>query len=141
MQIQKCFFKELPDDARYIRDKVFVEEQGFVDEFDEYDEQAIHLVVYWDGKAVATGRIFTKNNQRKVFTIGRVAVLKEYRSMHLGNKVLEFLEGKAREEGAVKTELSAQCRSEGFYRKNGYKSSGDIYYEEFCPHIHMEKIL
>lgn len=141
MELEKCFFKELPNDARYIREEVFVKEQGFQDEFDEYDDQAFHLIIYYDGKAVATGRVFTTCVPSKVFTIGRVAVLPEYRNLHLGNKILEFLEEKAKEEGALRIELSAQCRVQAFYEKNGYVASGDIYYEEFCPHIHMEKIL
>lgn len=141
MYLEKCFFKRLSDDVRYIREKVFVEEQGFHNEFDENDEKSFHLVIYYDGKPAGTGRVFANDILNKVFTIGRVAVLSQYRNLHLGNKILESLEQKAREEGAIKIELSAQCTVQDFYRKNGYVASGDIYYDEFCPHIHMEKIL
>lgn len=141
MELKKSFFKGLSDDVRYIREKVFVEEQGFQNEFDEYDKQAIHLVIYYDSKAVATGRVFKKSPLNKVYIIGRVAVLSEYRKLHLGNKLLELLEKKAKEEGASKIELSAQCEVQNFYKKNGYVTSSEIYYDEFCPHIQMEKLL
>lgn len=141
MKLEKRFFKGLSDDVKYIRETVFVKEQGFQNEFDEYDSKAIHLVIYCDDKATATGRLFRKDDNTSEYTIGRVAVLLDYRKLHLGQKVLEFLEEKAKESGANKIELSAQCKVEGFYKKYGYFSSGEIYYDEFCPHIHMEKNL
>mgnify|MGYP000757946618 CR=1 FL=1 len=33
-------------DARLIRQQVFVEEQGFVNEFDDIDHEAYHAVIY-----------------------------------------------------------------------------------------------
>lgn len=143
MKIEKVFSRHLTDDGKFIRKKVFIEEQGFKDEFDEYDcdEKAIHLVLYDNQQAVATGRLFTKDSQKKIYTIGRLAVIKEYRKLGLGKVLVQSLEEKAKEEGAEKITISAQCRAEGFYKKLGYTSSGDIYYEETCPHIHMEKIL
>lgn len=138
---EKRFYNELTDDIRSIREAVFVAEQGFHDEFDEQDEKSFHLVVFYNGKAVATGRVFRSNDKDGFFTIGRVAVLKDYRNLHLGYKVMEFLEEKAKAEGAVKTELSAQCRAQEFYIKCGYKSFGEVYYDQHCPHIHMEKSL
>jgi predicted GNAT family N-acyltransferase len=141
MKLEHSFSTGLSGDVRYIREKVFVEEQGFQNEFDEHDSQAIHLVIYYNNRAVATGRLFTKHADSKVYTIGRVAVLQQFRKLHLGKKVLELLEEKARGEGAKKIELSAQCEVQDFYKRNGYAARGDIYYDEFCPHIHMEKIL
>ena len=42
-----------------IRREVFVEEQGIGEdeEFDEFDTQALHLIVYVDEQPAATGRI------------------------------------------------------------------------------------
>lgn len=36
-------------------------------------------------------------------------------------------------------ELSAQVRVRPFYEALGYIASGDEYFDEGCPHIHMEK--
>ena len=143
INLEKRFFSELTEDARSIREKVFVEEQGWQDEFDDIDSVSIHVVVYHNGVPVGTGRLFRKdqNPSSDVYIIGRVAVLAEYRKLHLGNKIMEFLEEKAKELGAVKLELSAQCRARGFYDKNGYVAVGDEYLDGDCPHILMAKIL
>jgi predicted GNAT family N-acyltransferase len=141
MKIEKVFSKVLLDDGKIIRKRVFIEEQGFKDEFDRYDDKAIHLVMYYNQQAVATGRLFTKDPEKKTYIIGRLAVIKEYRQLGLGELLVSSLEEKAKEKGAQKISISAQCRVEEFYKKMGYSSSGDIYFEEYCPHIHMEKIL
>ena len=46
-------------DARLIRQQVFVEEQGFVNEFDDIDAKAYHAVIYTGGYPIATGRHWT----------------------------------------------------------------------------------
>ncbi|KAF0092094.1 MAG: putative acyltransferase [Fusobacteria bacterium] len=141
--IEKKFFSELNDDLRSIRNKVFVDEQGFQDEFDNVylDQISVHLLVYIDGIAVATGRLFQKEPGSDVYMIGRVAVLPDYRNHHVGSLVLSILEEKAQEIGATSVELCSQCRVQGFYVKNGYKVIGDIYLDGDCPHIRMEKVI
>ncbi len=134
------FYKSLPAEAKYIRECVFVKEQGFENEFDDIDNTALHIVAYSDGKAAATGRMFPSETAN-FYTIGRIAVLPEYRKLHLGSEILSQLENKAKQLGAYGIELSAQCRVQPFYEKNGYKAEGDVYLDEFCEHIHMSKKL
>lgn len=133
------FYSALPNEARLIRTEVFVEEQGFQNEFDISDILCSHLVIFSDGRPAAAGRIFPPENG--ICVIGRIAVRRDFRGKDLGAKTVELLEEKARELGAEKTALSAQCRVTGFYRRLGYRASGEIYNDEFCPHIHMEKRL
>ena len=73
--------------------------------------------------------------------IGRIAVMKEYRGQSLGSEVIAILEEKALELGANHIELSAQIQAKDFYKKLGYTEIGEIYKEEFCPHIKMFKDL
>ncbi len=134
------FYDFLPEDAKNIRQTVFVEEQGFVNEFDETDNNCVHALLFYNGIAAATARMFIDNNG-KSFHIGRVAVLKEYRGKELGTEIVNALCIEAKKKGAQICELSAQCRVTKFYESLGFKQSGDIYYDESCPHIHMEKIL
>ena len=48
-------YSELNEDAASIRKSVFMEEQGFVNEFDDVDGAAKHIVLYNDeNTAVAT---------------------------------------------------------------------------------------
>ena len=127
----------LPD-AIPVREAVFMKEQGFENEFDAIDDTATHLVIYKDGTPVATGRLY---EDEAGYHIGRVAVLKEYRGLHLGAEILRVLEEEARKLGYPQISLSAQTRVQAFYERNGYVSQNDLHYDEFCPHVTMIKSL
>ena len=129
--------ENLPD-SKPIREAVFMQEQGFVNEFDDIDAIAVHTVIYADDIPVATGRLYTDETGPH---IGRVAVLKEYRSLHLGNQVLQNLEKEGRRLGYDRISLSAQVRVKNFYEKNGYVDQNDLHYDEGCPHVTMIKSL
>lgn len=73
-------YTTLPQEAKDIRIKVFMKEQGFENEFDDIDQISSHIVVFDETKPVGTCRFFKENNH---YTIGRVAVLKEYRNQHI----------------------------------------------------------
>ncbi|MGN0585895.1 MAG: GNAT family N-acetyltransferase [Oscillospiraceae bacterium] len=134
------FYDTLPDEARYIREEVFVREQGFQNEFDDTDNTALHTVVYYDNEPAAAARIFPSERDN-FYTVGRIAVLPQYRNKQLGRYIMVQMEEKARGLGAEGIELSAQCRARGFYEKCGYTAEGGIYLDEFCEHIHMVKKL
>ena len=76
----------LPKEAAEIRQKVFVEEQKFENEFDDIDKNSLHFVLYKDGIAVGTARMFTEDGG-KTYQIGRVAVLPQYRKKRLSSAV------------------------------------------------------
>lgn len=126
-------------DAKTVRRMVFVEEQGFTDEFDETDRVAYHVVVYDGEIPAATGRLFEKGNG--CWGVGRVAVQRAYRGKKLGRLVMDGLEEQARALGAERISLSSQLHARGFYETLGYRAHGEIYYEQHCPHIAMEKRL
>ena len=128
--------KKLLDDASKIRLKVFKEEQGFEQEFDDKDNIATHIVGYLDNKAIATCRLFLEGNS---YHIGRFAIIKEYRGMDYGVELMKKAEQVIKNLGGQKIELSSQLRAKGFYEKCGYKAEGKIYMDEFCPHILMKK--
>jgi len=140
MVITCRIYHALCPDAAMIRKTVFMEEQGFLNEFDQTDETAFHLVLYADGAPAAVARLFAQQNH-EAYIVGRIAVLPRYRSLHLGSRILKEAEQCAKQNGARTLALSAQCRVQPFYQKNGYTATGDVYFDEFCPHIHMEKIL
>lgn len=133
-------FDHLPEEAKAIRFKVFIEEQGFENELDDIDNIALHFVIYKDGKAVGTSRMFPENGG-KAYHLGRICVLKECRGLHLGADIVNKMCEKAKELGAERCELSAQCRAMGFYKTIGFQERGEVYLDEGCPHIFMEKSL
>lgn len=134
-------YEYLPEEAKEIRTQVFMKEQGFKDEFDEVDNMAIHLVLFdEDEKALGTCRVYF-NEDKSCYSIGRVAVLKSCRGKNLGAELIKGAEEAVKAQGGRKIELSGQVRAAGFYEKLGYNRRGEIYLDEGCPHISMEKIL
>lgn len=135
-------FNYLCGDAREIREEVFVREQGFQNEIDEIDERAVHLVFYDDcggGRPLAVCRYCVE--APGVYHLGRVAVVKSARGKNMGSLVLGTAEELIAAEGGSKVILSAQTRVRGFYEKNGYTAVGEVYLDEECEHIRMEKNL
>ena len=131
--------KAIPADAKAIRKAVFVEEQGFHNEFDRTDDASLHIVAYDGDKPVGVCRIFP--DRGKTWTLGRLAVLKPYRGQHLGANLVAKAEETARSHGADRLTLHAQERVEGFYKSLGYRDMGIHDQDEGCPHMWMGKPL
>ena len=131
-------YNYLPEEAKKIRSEVFVKEQGFIEEFDEIDGIAKHMVIYESKQPISTCRIYF-NIKKQSFVIGRIAVLREWRGKNIGATMLNAAEDNIRRDGGKSIILSAQVRAVGFYEKQGYKKQGLIYWDEDCEHICMRK--
>lgn len=141
MKVEKLDY--LSQDAINIRRDVFMVEQGYQenDEFDDIDDLSIHFVVYKDNKAAATCRVFY-DVDKKSYIIGRVAVLKEYRGLGLGAKLIIEVEKQIRDVDGGTIMLSGQVRVQKFYEKLGFTTASESYLdEENVPHIWMKKNL
>lgn len=126
-------------DSFAVRKAVFMDEQGYKNEFDEIDDICDYVTVYCDGKPAGTGRTFPAE-ENGAYVFGRIAVLKEYRGLHLGAVILAELEKIAKEKGAKCAVLLAQQYAVGFYEKSGFSLCGDeIEYDEGQPHCRMKK--
>ena len=131
------FFDKLCKDAINLRNKIFVEEQGFKNEFDDNDKIATHLVVYENEEAIATCRYFAKDSS--TYLVGRIAVKSSYRGKGIGRLMLEEAEKQIYRKGGIIMEVSAQVRVQPFYEKLGLQAEGSPYPDEGCPHILMRK--
>lgn len=128
----------IDDSFRNLRIEIFVKEQGVPEEneFDDYDMQVPHLVIFSDGEAVATGRIIPYGEN--TVKIGRIAVKKDKRGLGLGEKIVLELLRKAKEDGAKTVRVGAQTHAVGFYEKCGFSLVGTPeYLEENIPHYDM----
>ena len=128
--VKKCFA---------LRDKIFVKEQGFADEFDEIDKACRHLLVMDGQRPIGVARVFADDPSQ--YHIGRIAVESDLRGSGIGTKLLSECERFCKEQGAKRVVLGAQVRAKGFYLSCGYTPFGEEYFEEYCPHIRMEKTL
>ena len=131
--------ERLSAEAVRLRREVFMEEQGFRDEFDDDDERSVHIVLYDDDAPVAVCRIIPGEGGE--CHIGRIAVVREYRGKGIGSAVVTEAEDVARSMGFRESLLSAQVRAKGFYETLGYEAFGDEYLDEYCPHVMMRKRL
>jgi len=164
--VKVAIYETLADPAKEIRKKVFIDEQGFQDEYDEIDETAVHFVLFEDGwlpdersavkrsttersaikrstierSAIATCRVFW-NEEMNAFALGRLAVIAESRGKNIGSILVNEVEKYVRLRGGTEIVLHAQCRATGFYGKLGFVEFGEVQDEEGCPHIWMRKML
>ena len=124
-----------------IRLEVFCDEQGYTPEIelDEQDRTAEHVVL-WDGETpVATGRLYW--NGEGVVRLGRIAVRKAWRGQGTGAQVVRAMCERAREWGAARVQLDAQCRAVPFYEKCGFAVCGEEHMDGHVPHREMERLL
>ena len=153
------------DDAFAVRRRVFMEEQGYTDEFDaiDYDARCIHVTLYVDGELVGCSRIFPEPLERTlapsspqspaspfdegvahdvVYLLGRVAVLPAFRRRGLAGFIVQAGERAAQESGAQLIKLHAQEYVQSLYTKQGYEQIALVDYEdEGQPHVWMAKKL
>ena len=139
-ELEIIAYNALPDDAALIRREVFMEEQGYRDEFDEVDDRAKHFVAYLGGEPAATCRVF-KSADGEGLVLGRLAVRKAQRGHHLGSLLLEAVEKDALAATEKSISLHAQEDKRAFYEKCGYRVAGTRDYDEGVPHIWMKKVL
>ncbi len=133
-------YDTLPEEAAMIRRAVFMDEQGFVQEFDETDHLARHIVLFDGETPVAVCRFFPGDTPGD-YIVGRIAVMKPYRSRGLGAEVLAEAEAAVFALGGTGIRLHAQVSAKGFYEKQGYAAYGEEDLDEDCPHIWMRKTL
>lgn len=131
-------YSTLPEEACYIREAVFVNEQGFTEEFDKYDICATHFVLFVDAEPVATCRVFQEDNR---YILGRIAVMPGYRRQGLGSAIIHSAESYVAEQGGHCLHLHAQCRITDFYEAIGYDQYGEVEDDQGCPHIWMMKTI
>ena len=122
-----------------LREETFVTEQKItLPELDDQDLIAIQAYRLNDDQtnALATCRIFEEDGK---WMLGRVAVSKAARGMHLGSKMVEAVQEYLREKGVAALYCHAQMRVEPFYAKLGYQEIGEPFEEAGIQHIMMKK--
>lgn len=152
------------EDAATVRRVVFMEEQGYENEFDRIDEDpsCLHVTLYVDGELAGCARVFPEQLERalapdspqspaceldagiqpgETYLLGRVAVLPAFRRRGLASKIVEASDEAARAAGARLMKLHAQEYVQGLYAVCGYATISEVDYEdEGQPHIWMARL-
>ncbi|EGD49022.1 GCN5-related N-acetyltransferase [Ruminiclostridium papyrosolvens DSM 2782] len=124
-------YEQLPEDTKYIRRNVFIEEQGFENEFDDIDDMSTHILIYESSDPVATCRLYY-NDERQNYVIGRIAVLKKFRGKNYGDELIKMAEQEIVKMQGKTVHLAAQVRVSAFYKKNGYIALDEVHIDEGC---------
>ena len=88
--------------------------------------------------ALATCRIFEENGK---WMLGRVAVSKAARGMHLGSQMIEAAQKYLADLGSSALYCHAQMRVKPFYDSLGYQVVGEPFDEGGVEHVMMKKNL
>ncbi|NHB59267.1 GNAT family N-acetyltransferase [Acinetobacter shaoyimingii] len=124
-------------DAMHIREQVFIQEQNIPeqDEWDDQDEVSLHFIAYAlcneFKKPIATARLLPNHS------IGRVAVLKDYRGQGIGRLIMQSIIEHAKKEHREFLKLSSQVHAIQFYQSLGFHVEGTEYLDCGIPHIDM----
>ena len=121
---------------RAIRETVFIHEQGVPVEleWDGLDSACAHVLA-WNNRGEAIGTARMQQNG----TIGRMAVLKDWRGRGVGRALLRTFLDLATRRGLSRVTLSAQTHALGFYERAGFDVVGEPFIDAGIPHRKMVK--
>ncbi|MCT8090373.1 GNAT family N-acetyltransferase [Acinetobacter kookii] len=133
LKIRSGSWDELQNDAKLIREQVFIQEQHIPveEEWDAQDAVALHFVVYDQAQPIATARLLQNHS------LGRVAVLKAYRGQGIGKLLMLEMIQQAKHEQRKFLKLSSQVHAMQFYAGLGFMVQGEQYLDCGIPHIDM----
>lgn len=118
---------------RRIRETVFINEQSVAPEleWDSEDSQAIHFLALEDDYPIGTARLLSDGH------IGRVSVLRDWRGLKVGERLMQAAIAEAEQRGLRQQRLSAQVHATAFYERLGFRIVSDEYLEAGIPHVDM----
>lgn len=122
-------------EIKSIRTVVFVEEQNvpLELEWDGLDPDCTHFIVRSNSKAIATARLKPDGQ------IGRMAVLRPYRGLGIGTKLLTAVLNHAAKTGLKRVYLHAQVQVIEFYQSFGFITEGEKFMDAGIAHRAMHK--
>jgi len=153
------------EDAFAVRRAVFMDEQGYKDEFDRIDDDpsCMNVTLYIDSELAGCSRLFPELLERglapesprspacafdegvtagETYLLGRVAVMPAFRRRGLASVIIAASDEAARAAGAKLVKLHAQEYAYDLYVKQGYRQISDVdYADEGRPHLWMAKRL
>ncbi len=122
-----------------IRRAVFVDEQGVfpssdVDANDVRDD-VTHVLALYDGRPAGTVRIYPAGPG--AWLGDRLAVLPEFRSVHIGAPLVRFAVAAASARGGRVMRAHVQVANERFFHRLGWSTAGPAWTYVGQPHVPM----
>jgi len=118
---------------RRIREQVFIAEQGVSPEleWDGEDSESIHFLALDGDWPIGTARLSADGH------ISRVCVLKDWRGLGVGEKILQALIAEAERRGLKQQRLCAQVQAAPFYQKQGFVIESSEFLDAGIAHVDM----
>ncbi|HMW48246.1 MAG TPA: GNAT family N-acetyltransferase [Cellvibrionaceae bacterium] len=120
-----------------LRRAVFIDEQQVPEalEWDDKDEAARHFCL-WQGETLAAYArlLMLEGNTGKVT---RMAVSQSQRGVGLGQHLVQHIIAWARQAGLKTLVLEAQVQAQGFYERQQFVASGEVFWDAGIEHRHM----
>lgn len=139
--VRKADWQKDMVDIMRIREAVFINEQNVPaeQEWDDLDTSSIHFLAIDGQYTMGTARL-TKETE-DCARISRVAVMKDWRGLHIGDELLKSIINEAIEQGFIILTLTAQKHATKFYAHFGFEIVSDEFLEVGIPHVEMVKKL
>ncbi|TBU98857.1 GNAT family N-acetyltransferase [Stutzerimonas kirkiae] len=133
LQIRIADWSRDNGDLRRIREAVFVAEQAVPPEleWDAEDAEAVHFLALDGDYAIGTARLLRDGH------IGRVAVLRDWRGLKVGEALMQAVIAEAERMGLDRQYLTAQVHATRFYERLGFEVVSDEFLEAGIPHVDM----
>ena len=140
MEVKVVSSEQELDDAFSVRKQVFINEQNVPEEeeIDQFEDEAVHFVLYNNGIPAGAGRFRTVDGNGKV---ERICVLKENRQSGSGKAIMDKIEEHAKQQGLPALKLNAQTQAIPFYEKLGYQVISEEFMDAGIPHRTMKKTI
>ncbi|NOX75316.1 MAG: GNAT family N-acetyltransferase [Gammaproteobacteria bacterium] len=135
-QIERVSWQQAETDLRIIREFIFIREQNVPPEleWDGKDEHCMHMLARdKQGRAIGTARMTPDGH------IGRMAVLRAWRSRGVGSSLLKALLTVATARQLPRVQLDAQIQAMDFYLRHGFKPQGETFMDAGIEHQHMTR--
>lgn len=137
MEIEVTSWSAQRDVLQAIRRRVFIEEQGVPEtlEWDDDDAHAVHFIARDGKRPVGCARLLADG------TLGRMAVVLEYRRHGVGSQLVRAVESHYQHalHGRV-LRANAQAQAFAFYRRNGFSAETGFNIDAGIAHLPMIKV-
>ena len=124
-----------------LRQSIFVVEQkSWYLDADGLDNCSLHLLVKLNDILLGYLRLLPPKVKYDTPSIGRIAILEDYRRNKIGSRLVK--EGMQKSSETFSTHsltISAQEYLIKFYEAHGFKVFGEVYDEDGIPHVQMVK--
>lgn len=126
-------------DLLRLRAEVFVVEQDCVyQDVDNKDQNAIHILGYYDNQLCGYSRIFDAGYYFDHASIGRLVTSEKVRGLGFGHiQLKQSIDAVNEIFGKSTIKISAQKYLQKFYESYNFKQVGEEYLEDGIPHIAM----